>query len=115
MCEHDPKPLVVAALTLLLSASCSSGDRYTVNEAIYLHDGASLSSRGSGCVFVTLPGSGGADNGGPRVGDFNVTEGADGDAYLVRVFSDQDLLTSRRYDEAMLGVGAHLRVLGHDP
>jgi hypothetical protein len=105
--EHDQRPLIAAALAVLglSSASCSSGNRFTVNEAIYRHDGASLSSQGGGCTYVTLPGSGGAGNAGPRVGDFNMAEGPDGDAFLVRVFSDQDLLTSRRYDEAMLASG----------
>jgi hypothetical protein len=105
--EHGRKSLIAAALGVLglSSASCSSGTLFTVNEAIYLHDGTSLSSKGDGCANVTLPGSGGADNTGPRVGDFNFTEGADGDTYLVRVFSDKDLLTSRRYDEAMLASG----------
>jgi hypothetical protein len=102
--EHGRKSLIAAVLAVLggSSASCSSGTRYTVNEAIYLHDGQSLASRSGGCTYVTLPGSGGADNVEPRVGDFNVAEGPDGDTYLVRVFSDRDLLASRRYDEAML-------------
>jgi hypothetical protein len=98
------KPVIAAAFAILglWSTSCSSGTRFTVNEAIFLHDGQSLASRGGGCAYVTLPGSGAADKSGPRVGDFSVAEGPDGDAYLVRVFSDQNLLTSRRYDEAML-------------
>jgi hypothetical protein len=89
-----------------LSASCSSpGDRFTVNEVIYRHDGQTLTFAGGGCTYVSLPGSGGGSDKGPRIGDFNFSEGPDGDSYLVRVFSDQDLLTSRRYDEAMLGSG----------
>jgi hypothetical protein len=86
--------------------SCSSAQsHYTVNSVAYLHDGQNLVFRGGGCAFVALPGAGGADNRGPQVGDFNVTEGPDGDAYLVRVFSDQELLALRRYDEAMLASG----------
>jgi hypothetical protein len=39
------------------------------------------------------------------VGDFNVSEGPDGATYVVRVFSDQDLLRTRRYDGATLASG----------
>jgi hypothetical protein len=38
--------------------------------------------------------------------DFEVTEGANADAVVVQVFSDTDLLESRRYDEAMLRSGS---------
>jgi hypothetical protein len=94
---------IATALTFGASLmSCSSGNRFTVNSAIYLRDGQNLVARGGGCAYVTLPGSGGADNAGPRTGDFSEAEGPDGDAYLVQVFSDQSLLSSRRYDEAML-------------
>ena len=86
--------------------SCSSAqNHYTVNSVAFLHEGQNLVFRGGGCSFVALPGAGGADDLGPRVGDFNVTEGPDGDAYLVRVFSNEELLAIRRYDEAMLSSG----------
>ncbi len=96
---------VAPALLGLSLLSCSPANRFTVNEAIYLHEGDALASRGDGCTSVTLPGAGGALNAGPHTGDFEVAEGPDGDTYLVRVFSNQDLLASRRYDEAMLTSG----------
>ena len=106
---HGRARISIAVVALsgpaLLCASCASGDRFTVNEAIFLHVGSGLESRGEGCSQVSLPGSGGASDAGPHAGDFNFTEGPDGDAFLVRVYSDQDLLTSRRYDEAMLASG----------
>jgi hypothetical protein len=93
------------AALVLAGASCNGGTHYTVNEAIYLHSGAdSVTFRGGGCSFIQLPGSGGASDG-PHPGDFAVTEGPDGDAYLVRVFSDDSLLTERRFDEAQLSSG----------
>jgi hypothetical protein len=108
MHDRARRSLAAAALVIAghLSASCSMRqDRITINEVAYLHDGQILAFRGGGCTYVLLPGSGGADDRGPRVGDFNVSEGPDGDTYLVRVFSDQELLISRRYDEAMLASG----------
>jgi hypothetical protein len=53
---------------------------------------------------MTLPGSGGSSSGGGP-GEFSVTEGPDGDAFMVRVFSDQQLLASRTYGVAMLRSG----------
>jgi hypothetical protein len=107
---HDRASKLLATATLLvaapLSASCSSQtDHFTVNEAAYLHDGATLAFRGGGCSFISLPGSGGADDRGAGAGDFNFTEGPDGDTFLVRVFSDQELLIERRYTETMLASG----------
>jgi hypothetical protein len=94
------------AMTVQLSASCSSqGDRFTINELIDRHERADLVFAGSGCAEVSLPGAGGADDTRPRAGDFNFSEGPDGDSFLVRVFSDDELLTSRRYDETMLASG----------
>ena len=107
---HDGVRVALAAAALAmtgqLSASCSShGDRFTVNEIIDRHEGANLVFAGGGCSYVSLPGAGGADDTAPRAGDFNFSEGPDGDSFLVRVFSDDELLTSRRYDEAMLASG----------
>jgi hypothetical protein len=100
---HDDRGyqcIALAAIACIALVSCSSGDRYIVNEQQYMHGGQNLVPVGSGCSDITLPGSGGADNTGPRIGDFNFAEGADGDSYLVRVFSNQVLLVTRRYDEA---------------
>jgi hypothetical protein len=98
---------ITAVLSALLGAasSCSPETHYTVNEAIYLHAGDAMAFRGGGCTFIQLPGSGGASNDGPHPGDFAVTEGPDGDAFMVRVFSDDTLLTERRFDEAQLSSG----------
>lgn len=98
---------VAASLAVVTVApvSCSGGAHFTLNEVIVRHDGQNLVPAGSGCSSVTLPGSGGGDTV-PHVGDFNYSEGVDGDTYLVRVFSDQDLLTERRYTEGMLASGA---------
>jgi hypothetical protein len=94
----------VAALGLAPLLSCSSGRRYTVNEAWYLHSGDMLVPKGSGCSYIELPGSSGAPDG-PHPGDFAVVEGPDGDAFEVRVFSDEALLAERRLDEAQLASG----------
>jgi hypothetical protein len=106
MYRRRSESFIAAAAALGLSLlSCSPGNQFTVNEAIYLHEGDTLAPRGGGCTSVTLPGLGGAINAGPQVGDFEVAEGPDGDAYLVRVFSNHDLLALRRYDEGMLTSG----------
>jgi hypothetical protein len=85
--------------------SCSSpGDLVTVNEAIFLQSTSGLVPRGSGCTRVHLPGSGGGSRP-PTSSDFSFTEGPDGDAFRVDVFSNDDLLASRRYGESMLHSG----------
>jgi hypothetical protein len=97
--------LISAVFTIGLSQACSSsGATVTVNEAIFLHEGNSLVSRGAGCSYVRLPASSGGLRG-PRLGDFNFSEGPDGDTFVVDVFSDNELLATRRYDEAMLRSG----------
>jgi hypothetical protein len=60
---------------------------------------------GSGCSNVTLPGTSDVESQATHVGDFNFIEGADGDSYVVRVFTDSDLLVERRYSEAVLASG----------
>jgi hypothetical protein len=96
---------VILAILLAPLLSCSSETRFTVNEVTYLHSGDALVFRGGGCSYIQLPGSGGGDNVGPHAGDFNVTEGPDGDAFMVRVFTDADQLAEHRFDEAQLSSG----------
>jgi len=91
-------------VTFVALASCSSGEKYVFNEAEYLHQGQTLVPAGSGCSDVTLPSSSNGPEG-AHVGDFNFSEGAEGDSYVVRVYSDADLLTERRYPEAMIAAG----------
>jgi hypothetical protein len=92
------------AVAFATSVSCTGGASFTLNQVIVLHQGQTLVPVGSGCSSVTLPGSGGGDAE-PRIGDFNYSEGADGDTYQVSVFSDQDLLAQRQYTESMLASG----------
>ncbi|HTQ48274.1 MAG TPA: hypothetical protein VMI75_36210 [Polyangiaceae bacterium] len=106
---YDSTLRLVASATFgaacLALASCSSGEKYVFNEAEYLHQGQTLVPAGSGCSDVTLPSSGSGADPEAHVGDFNFSEGAEGDSYVVRVYSDADLLTERRYPEAMLAAG----------
>lgn len=92
------------AVAFSTSIACTGGASFTLNQVMVLHQGQTLVPAGSGCSSVTLPGSGGADAE-PHMGDFNYSEGADGDTYLVSVYTDQDLLTQRRYTAAMLASG----------
>jgi hypothetical protein len=88
-----------------LLISCSSSVDVSIASETYLHQGDTLKYAGGGCTHVKLPSSGGAAPG-RRIGDFNMQEGPDGDGFLVQVFSDAELLTARRYDEAMLRSGS---------
>jgi hypothetical protein len=74
-----------------------------MNEAIFLQAGTGRVPAGSGCMSARLPAA--PAEGPPRTevgGDFSHFEATDGDAFLVQVFSDAELLLSRRYDEGML-------------
>jgi hypothetical protein len=106
-CNDAPRWLASAALgcSFIVLASCSSEDKYVVNQAEWIHQGQALVPVGAwGCSKITLPGT---SNGGPtaHVGDFNFTEGDDGDSYVVKVYTDSDLLTERSYSEATLAAG----------
>jgi hypothetical protein len=96
--------IVSLGIVPLLWPACSSGTDVSIASETYLHKGNSLVYAGGGCEHLKLPGSGGAEPR-PRIGDFNMQEGPDGDTFLVQVFSDQDLLALRRYDESMLQSG----------
>ncbi len=96
--------LVAIAGIALLGCACSSGRDISISSETYLHRDATLKYAGGGCQHLKLPGSGGAKPG-PHLGDFNMQEGPDGDTFLVEVFSDDELLATRRYDEAMLQSG----------
>ena len=95
--------LALAALTGSLS-SCGR-DLVGLNERIFVREGDSLNFNGGGCMTMQLPSSGSGAHSPVEGSDFEVTEGANADAMVVRVFSDMDLLASRRYDEATLRSG----------
>ena len=99
--------LASAALgcSFIVLASCSPEDKFVFNEAEFVHQGKTLVPAVSGCGNITLPGTSHVNDPGPHIGDFNTTEGADGDSYVVKVYSDADLLTERSYSEATLAAG----------
>ena len=68
---------------------------------MFLREGGHLKYEGGGCTFMVLGGSSPAPA--PVNGsDFETTESQDGDVVLEQVFSDTELLASRRYDQAFL-------------
>jgi len=95
-------PWATAALVAAVSLSCSSGEQVVINERMFLREGETLVPKGGGCLWVKLPGSGSASF---ANGDISVQVGAEGDAFVVRVFSGQQLLQSRSYDAAWLRSG----------
>jgi hypothetical protein len=96
---------LVASLGMaLVTYGCSSSTEVSISSENYLHQGETLKYAGGGCQHLKLPSSGGAKPG-QHIGDFNMQEGPDGDTFLVRVFSDDELLATRRYDEPMLQSG----------
>jgi len=96
---------LAVGLSAGLLISCSSGVEVSIASETYLHQGNTLKYAGGGCMHMKLPGSAGAAPA-RRLGDFNMQEGPDGDSFLVQVFSDDELLAARRYDEAMLRSGS---------
>ncbi len=66
-----------------------------------------LVPEGGGCESMKLPSSGGGatTSGGPVSGDISHSEGPEGDAFVVRVFSGQELLATRSYGVAFLESG----------
>ena len=93
--------VMAASVAAVSMCSCSDGEPVTVNERMLLREGDTLVPKGGGCVSMKLPGSGGASAGG-GTGDISVTEGPEESDFVVRVFSDQELLTTRSYGVAML-------------
>src|SRR5436853_7491698 len=87
---------LAAALSAVLLTSCSSGTEVSISSETYLHRGDTLKYAGAGCVHLKLPASGGAVPG-RRIGDFNMQEGADGDSFLVQVFSDGEAVNDRMH------------------
>jgi hypothetical protein len=91
---------VSVALVAIGMSSCAH-DRVTVNQQMFLREGGRLKYEGGGCSSMELGGSGPAPA--PMKGsDFQTTESQDGDVVLEQVFSDTELLASRRYDAAFL-------------
>jgi hypothetical protein len=93
-----------AALVAAVSLSCSSGEQVVINQRMFLREGETLVPKGGGCLWMRLPSSGRASSGSAN-GDISVQEGAEGDAFVVRVFSGQQLLQSRSYDASWLRSG----------
>jgi hypothetical protein len=93
------------ACSVIVLASCSSEDKYVFNEAEFVHQGQALMLVGGGCSNITLPGTSNGNDRLSHIGDFNFTEGDEGDAYVVKVYTDSDLLVERSYSEATLASG----------
>jgi hypothetical protein len=93
-------PFVVFAAIGISLPSCGH-DRVTVNQRMFLREGGRLKYQGGGCSSMELGGSSPAPA--PMKGsDFQTTESQDGDVVVEQVFSDTELLASRRYDAAFL-------------
>jgi hypothetical protein len=97
-------PWATAASVAAVSLSCSSGEQVVINQRMFLREGETLVPKGGGCHWMRLPSSGGASSGSAN-GDISVQESAEGDAFVVRVFSGQQLLQFRSYDAAWLRSG----------
>ncbi len=95
-------PWATAALVAAISLSCSSGEQVVINERMFLREGEALVPKGGGCMSMKLPSS---DRASFANADISVEEGGEGDAFVVRVFSGQQLLQSRSYDVAWLRSG----------
>ncbi|HXN33980.1 MAG TPA: hypothetical protein VN894_19065 [Polyangiaceae bacterium] len=101
----------LAASLALLSCSGVTGvsESVVVNERMFLRMGDTLVPEGAGCSSTSLPASEGAGassgSSGSGNGDISVTEGAEGNFFVVRVFSGQSLLALRRYTVSMLRSG----------
>src|SRR5436190_21870693 len=96
---------MAASMALVSMVCCSDGgERVTVNERMFLRVGDALMPEGAGCFQTKIPSSGQASSGGGN-GDVAFQEGPEGDAFVVRVFSDQALLASRSYSVCMLNSG----------
>jgi hypothetical protein len=94
----------LAPIVAAIATSACGSDHVVVNERMLLQQGSALVPEGGGCMWTTLPAAvGGALGAGG--GDISVAEGAEGDAYVVHVFSDDALLASRSYSAPMLESG----------
>jgi hypothetical protein len=99
--------LAAVALTGAGMSFLSCGrDLVSLNERVFVKEADSLNFNGGGCMTMPLGGSRPIASPPVEGSDFEVTEGANADAVVVQVFSDTDLLESRRYDEAMLRSGS---------
>lgn len=96
--------LVVIGMSL---PSCAPTTRVTVNSRTFVREGGHLTFESASCTSMELGGSGsGRPPPAPMAGsDFQFTESEDGDVVLEQIFSDTELLASRRYDEAFLTSG----------
>jgi hypothetical protein len=101
---------VAVAVCGASQVSCSAGEvrrvTVTMNEAVVRNDGATRVAAGSGCESAVLPaGYAGEPPQNLQGGDFSHSEATDGDAFLVQVFSDTEVIATRRYDVPMLQSG----------
>jgi hypothetical protein len=87
----------ITLVVLVVLPSCAPTTRVTVNSRMFMPDGTHLKFEGGGCMTLelgnTIP---------MEKGDFQFAESEDGDVVLEQVFSDTELLASRRYDVAFL-------------
>jgi hypothetical protein len=87
--------------------SCTRNlETVTVNERVFSRNGDSLQFNGGRCKTLQLGSSRSFEPRPLEGSDFEVTEGEEADGMVVQVFSDAELLISRRYDEATLRSGA---------
>ena len=101
------KSFGAATLATALTLSCSGGEPVTVNERMFLREGQDLVAKGAGCMSMKLPSSGGgsSSSSGSNDGDISLTEGPEGDVFVVRIFSGSTLVASRSYSAVWLDSG----------
>jgi hypothetical protein len=92
---------IATAAAAALGSCSDGGEEVVVNERIFRLEGSTLTSQGGGCSNMKLPGGGSPQTGG-GLGDFSFAEGTEGDAFVVRVYSDAELLASRSYNAVRL-------------
>jgi len=102
-----PKSALAAVALTVVGISCVScgRDLASLNERVFVKEGDSLHFNGGGCMIMQLGDSRPIAPSPVEGSDFEVTEGTNADVVVVQVFSDTELLSSRRYDEAMLRSG----------
>ena len=109
------RALVAVAMTAAGTSLSCGQDLVAVNDRIFVKAGGTWQYNGGGCMTVQLGGSsslapsplGGSSSVGTasQGSDFEVSGGGDANDVVVQVFSDNQLLVTRFYDEAMLRSG----------
>jgi hypothetical protein len=99
------RALAAVAMTAVGTSLSCEQDMVAVNNRIFVKDGDVWRYNGGGCMTAQLGGSNSlapTPSGGGSVGtasqgsDFEVSEGGDGSDVVVQVFSDNQLLLTRR-------------------